>query len=145
LPPDREQRQNNLPLSGPCFYHAGPGPSFIHLKEKTMQAYPIVQQFGPLPIQVKFTPPLDGDMLLVVTGSLWSQDSNVMLTLTAAVDGTTVGNVEVFSNGSSTHRVLPTLFANLSLTDGGHVLTLSATGSDVVSDSNDSFYAAILY
>ena len=44
-----------------------------------MQVLNIINQVGPLPIAAKFTAPLDGPALLVATGSLWSQTSNVLL------------------------------------------------------------------
>jgi hypothetical protein len=107
-----------------------------------MQAFQILQQAGPLPIQTNFTAPLDGDMLLLVTGTLWSQTENVMLTLAVYIDNVQVGSAQIFSNGTSTHRALPALFSNLNLSSGAHVLTLS---TDAIADGNDTFYAAILY
>jgi hypothetical protein len=110
-----------------------------------MQVLQIINQVGPLPIKASFNAPLDGPALLVVTSSLWTTQTNTMMQLNVGLDGTQVATGQMFSNASSTHRVLPTLFIGCSLSYGQHTLTLTLAGSGVTSDYNDSFSAAILY
>jgi hypothetical protein len=45
-----------------------------------MQILPIINQVGPLPLKTQFNSPMDGPAVLVVTGSLWSQSVNTLLT-----------------------------------------------------------------
>jgi hypothetical protein len=110
-----------------------------------MQAFPIIQQTGPLPVQQSFSAPLDGPALLLVTGTLWATAANLMLQMNVLLDGAQVGAVQLFSNASSTHRTLPTLLINIKLTSGSHNLQLTQSGANVTSDYNDLFTASILY
>jgi hypothetical protein len=110
-----------------------------------MQAFPIIQQAGPLPIQQSFSAPLIGPALLMVTGTLWATAANIMVQMNVMLDGTQVGTAQLFSNAASTHRTLPTLLLNLQLGQGSHTLQLTASGSNVTSDYNDLFSAMILY
>lgn len=110
-----------------------------------MQALQIINQPGPLPIKAVFTAPLDGPALLVVTSSLWSTVANTLLQLNVSLDGNQIATGQLWSNGPTTHRALPTLFINIQLPDGQHALVLSLGGSGVTSDVNDFFNASILY
>jgi hypothetical protein len=104
----------------------------------------IINQSGPLPLKALFNAPLDGPATLVVSGSLWSTVANTLLQLKVALDGTQLATGQIFSNGPSTHRALPTLFIGFSLTAGRHTLSLSG-GANVIADQNDFFNASLLY
>lgn len=67
------------------------------------------------------------------------------MALIVYLDGTQIGEAQIFSNGSSTHRTLPTLLLNIQLSAGQHTLELRQFGSGVTSDGNDFFSAMILY
>jgi len=110
-----------------------------------MQVLQIINQPGPLPLKAQFNAPLNGPALLVVTSSLWTSTANTMMQLFVSLDGTQIATGQTWSNGPSTHRVLPTLFIGFTLTAGQHVLTLSLGGAGVTSDLNDSFNASLLY
>jgi hypothetical protein len=110
-----------------------------------MQVLQIINQPGPLPLKAQFNAPLDGPALLVVTSTLWSTSANVPLQLFVSLDGTQVATGQIFSNGQSTHRALPTLFIGFNLTFGQHTLTLTLGGAGVTSDLNDFFNASLLY
>ena len=110
-----------------------------------MQAFPIIQQAGPLPIEHNFNTPVDGPVILLVTGTLWATAPDVMLQLNVLLDGKPVGAAQLFSNAASTHRTLPTLLINLPLTFGEHGLQLTLSGNNVTSDYNDFFTAALLF
>src|ERR1700684_3004367 len=68
---------------------------------------------------------LDGPAVLVVTGSLWTQSANTLLTMNVQLDGTSIGTAKIWSNGVSTHRTFPALFLSVNLTYGQHVLTIT--------------------
>jgi hypothetical protein len=110
-----------------------------------MQVLQIINQPGPLPLKAQFNAPLDGPALLVVTSTLWSTAPNVPLQLFVSLDGTQIAPGQIFSNGQSTHRALPTLFIGFNLTFGQHTLTLTLGGTGVTSDLNDFFNASLLY
>jgi uncharacterized metal-binding protein len=110
-----------------------------------MQVLQIINQVGPLPIKAQFNAPLEGPALLVVTSSLWTSVVNTMMQLFVALDGTQIATGQTWSNGATTHRVLPTLFIGFNLTAGQHTLALTLGGSGVTSDLNDSFNASLIY
>jgi len=110
-----------------------------------MQVLQIINQPGPLPLKAQFNAPLDGPALLVVTSTLWSTVANVPLQLFVSLDGNQIATGQIFSNGQSTHRALPTLFIGFNLTFGQHTLTLTLGGNGVTSDLNDFFNASLLY
>jgi hypothetical protein len=109
-----------------------------------MQIPQIVNQAGPLPIKVQFNAPLDGPALFTVTGTAWSSSADVLLQMNVQLDGNQIGTAQIFSNGAATHRAFPTLFLDVNLTDGQHVLTLTP-GANVVSDANDFFAACLIF
>lgn len=110
-----------------------------------MQVLNIINQVGPLPISAPFKAPLDGPALLVVTGSLWSPNTNVPMQMSVQLDGKSIGMAHLWSNGPSTHRCLPTLFLGFQLAYGPHTLQLAITSASTTSDLNDMFTAALLY
>jgi hypothetical protein len=110
-----------------------------------MQVLQIINQPGPLPLKATFNAPLDGPALLVVTSTLWSTSANVPLQLYVSLDGTQIATGQIFSNGASTHRALPTLFIGFNLIYGPHTLTLTLGGTGVVSDLNDFFNATLVF
>ena len=110
-----------------------------------MQVQQLINQAGPLPLKGGFIAGTKDSVLLVVTGSLWSQSANVMLQMNVYLDGTQVGVAQIFSNGASTHRVLPTLFIGLPpLGSGQHTIMLAAP-SPATTDLNDTFAASLIY
>jgi hypothetical protein len=109
-----------------------------------MQILPIINQVGPLPLKTQFNSPMDGPAILVVTGSLWSQSNNVMLTMDVQLDGASIGTAQIFSNGSSTHRAFSTLFIAVNLSYGPHTLVL-ISGANTVSDLNDTFAVSLIF
>ena len=109
-----------------------------------MQVLPIINQVGPLPLKAQFKSPMDGPAVLVVTGSLWSQTANTLLTMGVQLDGTSIGTAKIWSNGVATHRAFPALFLGVNLTYGDHVLTFTA-GANVISDLNDTFTASLIF
>jgi hypothetical protein len=104
----------------------------------------IINQVGPLPITATFDAPGDDPMYLEVNGSVWTQDVNSMIGIAIDLDGQNVGTAQIFSNGNTTHRAVVPAYIEITLTEGSHTLTLSASPSATVSDSND-FYTAVIH
>lgn len=105
----------------------------------------LISQAGPLPIEVNFNAESDEQGYLEVNGSVWSQQTNTMLGIGIYIDGQQVGEAQVFSNGSTTHRPVVPAYIPVSLSIGqSHTLTLQVLNSSTVSDYND-FYTAVIH
>jgi hypothetical protein len=104
----------------------------------------IVDQAGPLPIDTTFNAPGDDPMYLEVNGSVWSQDSNVMIGIGIDLDGQAVERAQVFSNGNTTHRTVVPAYLPIQLSEGNHTFSLYAISGGTVSDLND-FYTAVIH
>jgi hypothetical protein len=116
------------------------------MKGTSMGIQVIVQQKGPLPITVNFTPPGDSPMYLEVSGSVWTTTANNAIGIQVQVDGQTLGVCQLFSNGPNTHRAVVPGYFPLKLTYAQHSLVLSAApGTTTTSDYNDFFTAVIHY
>ena len=111
-----------------------------------MQLQQLINQQGPLPLKGGFIAATTNPVLLVVTGSLWTTTANVMIQMNVYLDGNQIGVAQVFSNGASTHRVLPTLFIGLPplSSDDEHTIMLAAP-SPATTDYNDSFSASLIF
>ena len=103
----------------------------------------LIQQAGPLPIKATFNAPTDAPMYLEVNGSVWSQSNNTMIGISVQVDSNVLGQAQIYSNGSSTHRTVVPAYFELKLDQGTHAIVLANYGG--VSDSNDSFTAVLHY
>lgn len=105
----------------------------------------ILSQAGPLPITATFNAPGDSPMYIEVNGSVWTQSANQMIGIAIALDGNPVGTAKIFSNASTTHRMVVPAYIAVKFTQGPHKLTLSAiTPGTTVSDVND-FYTAVIH
>ncbi len=104
----------------------------------------IFKQAGPLPISHTFSAPGDEPMYLEVNGSAWSQTEDTLLGVVIDLDGSPIGEMQLFSNGSATHRAMVPAYVEVQLDQGQHTLTLSAA-SGTVSDFNDSYTAVLHY
>jgi hypothetical protein len=106
----------------------------------------ILSQVGPLPIKATFQALGDSPMYIEVNGSVWTQTANQMIGIAIDLDGTVVGNAQIFSNAASTHRAVVPAYIAVKLQQGQHTLTLSAKpGTTTVSDFNDLYTAVIHY
>ena len=104
----------------------------------------IVQQGGPLPINVTFQAPSNSPMYLEINGSVWSQSANQIIGIGVNLDNQEVGHARIFSNGTATHRAVVPAYIPIQLSEGQHTLTLFSDTEQTVSDSND-FYIAVLH
>lgn len=106
----------------------------------------IGNQKGPLPISASFMAPGDMPMYLEVTGSIWTQTANQMISIQVSLDGNVIGTASIFSNGASTHRAVVPVYIPVKLAQGSHTLQLAVTpNTTTVSDLNDFFTAVLHY
>jgi hypothetical protein len=112
-----------------------------------MQVQELIHQTGPLPLKGGFIAGSNGPVLLVVTGSLWSNSANALLQMAIYVDNAQVGMAQIWSNGIGTHRAFSTVFIGIpSLSPGQHtVILVLPPGSPAISDVNDMFTASLIY
>ena len=111
-----------------------------------MSVQVIVSQKGPLPISASFNAPGDIPCILEVNGSVWTQTANQMIGIQVALDGTNLGQANIFSNTASTHRAVVPAYFKVQLKYGvQHKLVLSVAPGSTVSDLNDLFTAVLHY
>ena len=103
----------------------------------------IINQAGPLPIQMTFQAPSDAPLVLVVSGSVWAASANAAIGINIALDGQSIGAAQIFSNGPTTHRAVVPAYLPAQLKQGSHTLSLTALTGATQSDVND-FYTAII-
>ena len=104
----------------------------------------ILSQKGPLPVKASFMSPGDLPLYLEVQGSVWTGTANTMIGIQVAVDGNVVGQANIFSNASSTHRATVPAYIPIKLDQGSHTLELIAA-PNTVSDLNDNYTAVLHY
>lgn len=104
----------------------------------------LINQVGPLPITAQFNAIGDSPMFIEVNGSVWTQNTNVMLGIDIAIDGQKAATAQIFSNASTTHRAVVPAYIPVKLSQGPHKITLSAS-ANTVSDFNDYYTAVIHY
>lgn len=104
----------------------------------------IVNQQGPLPIKATFQAISDETLYLEVNGSVWSLQTNLMIGIGIDLDGERIGQAQIFSNESSTHRTVPPAYIPVQLSEGEHTLYLYLNNGETESDTND-FYTAVIH
>lgn len=104
----------------------------------------IFKQAGPLPISHTFSAPGDEPMYLEINGSAWSQTPDSFIGVAIELDGQAIGEMQLFSNGTATHRAMVPAYIEVQLDSGPHTLTLSAV-SGTISDLNDLYTAVLHY
>ena len=111
-----------------------------------MPAQILLQQAGPLPIQVQFESPVSyGDVVFCVSATAWSTNTNTPIGVTVYLDGDPIGTVDLFSNQPSEHRTLPLEFIPAKLPYGTRTLALGASTGETVSDANDRYSVCLIY
>ena len=113
----------------------------------------LLQEAGPLPKSVDFKAPGTGPGVVVISGSVWSPNTNKLIGIQVELDGTSVGTAEIYSNGGSTHRTVVTSYMQIELNKAWpgappepptYTLTLENLNADTTSDINDRFTVALL-
>ena|ERR1700752_748047 len=111
-----------------------------------MSVQVLISQKGPLPITATFNAPGDIVCYLEVNGSVWTQTANQLIGIQVQFDGQNLGQANIFSNTSTTHRAVVPAYFKVALKYGTqHKLVLSAAPGTTVSDFNDFFTAVLHY
>ena len=114
--------------------------------ETTMAVVQIViNQNGPLPISTSFQALGDGPVLLMISGSAWTQAQDVQIGAELFIDGISVGTAWLFANQSGSHMALVTVMIPYMISYAEHQITLSPLNKETSSDSNDSYLVTLLY
>lgn len=104
----------------------------------------IIDQAGPLPIKTSLDWPSTNTVVIAVSGSVYAQQPQTMLTVNLSINDTTE-TLQVYANRSSTHIALPTGFFARTGEYGPCTVTLSAADSNTITDQNDHFQVALIY
>ena len=107
----------------------------------------LVSNAGPLPLVGNFTAEGDGNAILYVSGSAWSETPQSPITIAVFVDSAQIGTISCFTNEATSHKTLVPAFFPITLTQGQHVieLTTALDGGITVTDENDNFNVTLIY
>lgn len=110
----------------------------------------VINQEGPLPIEVEMQSGDTGTMMLILAGSAWSQVADVPLGVEVLLDGVVVGSARIFSNGTSEHRALvpahiPVVLDKPFSGDDppSYTVALQASNPQTITDVNDYFQVTL--
>lgn len=102
-----------------------------------------VNQPGPLPITKAFISS-GGNLLVFVSGSLWTSHQPKLMVMNIALDGNKIGTCQEWSNVNSSHEALvPVLLTANSPAAGNHVIELTVASGDI-SDLNDYYNVTVV-
>ncbi len=76
---------------------------------------------------------------MILSGSAWTDDTDVDLVVDVLVDGALVARGGIFSNAAATHRALVFPAVPLALAAGEHVVEIRAGNDETVSDAQDRY------
>jgi hypothetical protein len=105
----------------------------------------IINQSGPMPINVHFESPTNAPASIYIAGSVWTGKTNTKIGIAIILDGKQIGAAQIFSNGNTTHRAVVPAIIPVQLSLGPHTLSLKAENGDTTSDVNDFFIATLMY
>jgi hypothetical protein len=105
----------------------------------------LVSQQGPLPISVPFTAPSDAAAVLLVTGSVWTQNPNSMIGIEVFLDGNSLGAAQIFANPSGTHLPVVPIILPVKLSYGAHKIVLAQSTPATTCDTNDYYTVTLMY
>lgn len=105
----------------------------------------VISSYGPLPLKGTFNAESDAEMVVVVSGSAWSNTPGQWVGVQVLLDGNIIGEAAVFCNEASSHRALITTFIPASTSFGEHAITLQAVSNNTVTDQNDFLNVYIMY
>lgn len=108
-------------------------------------AQTLISGVGPLPLSKKFTAEGDGDVLIFVSGSAWSGNTDQLIGMNVLLDGQAIWSSTVWTNESSSHKALVPVFIPTSLSFGDHILELEVVDNNTNTDINDNFNVTLIY
>jgi hypothetical protein len=105
----------------------------------------IISAAGPLPLNQTFTPPADGPVVLIVTGTAWSTSAPGSIGIEVLLNGAVIGSVTLFANQNAVHMTLPPLFLNAMIpSNQPQKISIAGLGK-TVTDYNDHFVVQLLF
>ena len=111
-----------------------------------MDSQTIIGQAGPLPISTTFEALSDGPALIMLSGSVWTQQADSLIGVELSIDETPLAAAKIFANSASTHMAVVPILIPYTFTLGRqHEIFLGAATTNTVSDQNDFFQVTILY
>lgn len=105
----------------------------------------VIAQNGPLPITADFNADSDAEMVMVVSGSAWSNAAAQWVGVQVLLDGNVIGEAAVFCNESSSHRALITTLIPVTVAFGQHTVELATVSNYTMIDSNDFLNVYLMY
>jgi hypothetical protein len=97
-----------------------------------------------LPFTTTYTPNIDSEIVLMLSGSAWTSRVNCKIGLVLEIDGVEICSAEIFSNGPTTHRLLiPGIVSHtfkINYKDSSPEpvnITVKALNGDTLFDQND--------
>lgn len=113
-----------------------------------MAALTILSSIGPLPLSAQFQAPADGPVTLFVSGSAWTTTGGKSIGVNVSIDGASQGVCAAYCNEANSHHTLVPVMLTVNLSygsSGTHTVSLAASTTDTVSDSNDFYQVTLLY
>lgn len=104
----------------------------------------VVNQSGPLPIQIPFKYQAQGPAMLFLSGTAFTANAGSAIGVEVLIDGNSVAAAEVVTNEANSHKTLVSAFFPLDLDYGDHKMMVSVLGAGQT-DANDFFNVSILY
>lgn len=94
---------------------------------------------GPLPLQVEFESLRDGDLVLLVSGSAWTDTGDRRIGVQVLLDEAPVGEAFLHANQARVHMALVAKPLVVAAAAGRHVLELRRLNGDSNADFADRF------
>ena len=110
-----------------------------------MNLQTVIAQNGPLPVSASFNAESDAEMVLVVSGSAWSNAAGQWVGVQILLDDNIVGEAAVFCNEAGSHRALITTLLPATVAFGQHTISLEAVNTYTQCDANDFLNAYLMY
>jgi len=86
-----------------------------------------------------------GPALVMLAGSVWTNQASSRIGVTVSVDGTALGSAWIYANQASVHMAVVPVVLPYTFKSGAHEISLKALSGATLSDQNDSYTVTILY
>lgn len=105
----------------------------------------VINSNGPLPLKGAFNAESNSPLVIVVSGSAWSNAAGQWVGVQVILDGSVIGEAAVFCNEASSHRALITTFIPTTVDFGQHTIELQAVSASTMCDVNDFLNVYVMY
>ena len=110
-----------------------------------MNLQTVIAQNGPLPITATFSAESDAEMVMVVSGSVWSSAPGQWGGVQIMLDGNVIGEAAVFFNEANSHRAFITTLIPVTVAFGQHTVDLALVTNNTMIDANDWLNVYLMY